>query len=128
MKKEEIKGMLERLEKATEGLARYCHAEDCEDIWDCPLTHDKCYRKLGLDTAIAWEMATELEYTRDILKEGPPWPRERIKVSFFIASALFRIVHHHPDEFPKLWSLVGIGYDVLSWVYNKLEEEGAWEG
>jgi len=128
MKKEEIKGMVERLEKAAEGLARYCHAEGCEDIWDCPLYHRKCSRKLGLDTAIAWEMATELGYTCDILRKKPPWPRDRIRVSFFIAGTLFRIVYHHSDEFPKLWELVGIGYDVLSWVYNKLEEEGAWEG
>ena len=127
MKKEEIKGMIERLEKATEGLARYCHAEDCEDIWDCPLNHEKCSRKIGLDTSIAWEMAERFKYAYEILQRDPPWPRDVIREILLITRFISGVVARHKIGFPKLWEPLCDGWRALVWFYYGLKEEGAWE-
>ena len=46
--------MIDKIKKARNDLLKYCHHSDCNEINECPQWHDKCEKRLGLDTAIAW--------------------------------------------------------------------------
>jgi len=113
MDDDKIGAILDQMGQAAYELAAYCHAEGCEDVWDCPEHKEECSRKLGPDTAIAWEMAALLYHTCGLLHRGASRDWKAVNYSFHIGSAIYRIAFRLEKEFPKLFELVAAGYELL---------------
>ena len=49
-----------KLEGGIVKLKKYCHHKGCKNWEGCPRDHVECEGGLGLDTAIAWTIATDI--------------------------------------------------------------------
>jgi len=90
------KELLDQREK----LLRYCHDETCDDIYTCPWEHEKCEKKLDLDTAIAWitgYIVFQIFYRASL---------DDLKDYLRILSYLYEIVRLHQDRYPMLSQLL----------------------
>jgi len=83
-------------------LFLYCHDLDCSHPFECPEEHRECYRRLGLDTAIAWKLATWCD-------GGKATPETLAKIEFVRS-----MVDLHYEKYPILSYLVaGLYHAVL---------------
>jgi len=66
----------EALKNIRKELLKYCHHKKCRFFVRCPTDHPKCKKKLGLDTAIAWQVARHIVSLLSIKKTKPrSYPR-----------------------------------------------------
>ena len=94
-----IEAIKEELIKQREKLIQYCHDEECDSIYLCPQGHEKCKKKLGLDTAIAWVAGHILS---SILYQTS----EDLRDNFHTLLYLYEIVRLHKDQYPVLTQLL----------------------
>ena len=97
----------EKLIKQREKLLQYCHDETCNNIYTCPWEHEKCKKKLDLDTAIAWMvgyMIFQIFYKASL---------DDLKDYLRTFSYLYEIVRLHQDRYPVLSQLLYDTYRLL---------------
>lgn len=123
------KNVLEEVTKAIQALQQYSHNPECPNYTECPTDHDSCRGKLGLDTAMAWELARELTFlykhlvanfdTKVFSKQrwGALARVERIAT---IADIFDSVLSHHP--FVPLRRQLTKTLNVLSMVVEVLNE------
>jgi len=88
-------------------LFLYAHDIDCPHPFGCPEEHDECNGRLGLDTALAWRIATKVDVN------GPT--KEMLKLIDFADSVALL----HIDKYPILdYLIVGLYYAVRREAYN----------
>lgn len=79
---------LEELQEVVLKLRKYAHHPNCPDTLRCPAGHPDCKEKLGLDTAMAWDLADEVT---KILNYIPSAKREGSYSFTFVRDEIFRI-------------------------------------
>ncbi|RLG42601.1 MAG: hypothetical protein DRO05_00560 [Thermoproteota archaeon] len=94
-----IEAIKEELIKQREKLIQYCHDEECDSIYTCPQGHEKCKKKLDLDTAIAWVAG-------HILSSAPYQTPETLRDNFHTLLYLYEVVRLHKDRYPTLTQLL----------------------
>jgi len=116
---------LDHLEFYREKLVEYCHSKDCTKLMECPEQHEKCKEKLGLDTAIAWELCrhiTKYIATVDQLFYYNQLVKETMFESLYIATTFaINIVRLHEDKYKTLFNILC----ELFWSYDFVEERTA---
>ncbi|RLG42538.1 MAG: hypothetical protein DRO05_00920 [Thermoproteota archaeon] len=89
-----------KLQDQREKLLKYCHDEKCSNIYTCPWEHEKCEKKLGLDTAIAWVagyVVFQILYKAFL---------DDLKDHFHTLCYLYEVVRLHKDQYPVLFQLL----------------------
>jgi len=94
-----IETIKKKLQDQREKLLKYCHDEECDSIYTCPQGHEKCEKKLDLDTAIAWVAG-------HILSSIPYQTPETLRDNFHTLLYLYEIVRLHKDQYPVLTQLL----------------------
>lgn len=86
-------------QKYIDELHAYCHVKGCPAIHECPESHARCSRKLGLDTAIAWRVAARMMgvFRREI-------DLDKIEYGLSLLSAFQVVIAYHDDK-PNLAKL-----------------------
>ena len=79
---------IEALQEVIGKLRKYAHNPDCEAFLQCPNWHQDCKAKLGLDTAIAWDLADELSKMLNYIATSK---REGSYSFTFVRDEIFRI-------------------------------------
>jgi len=101
---------LDHLEFYREKLVEYCHSEDCTKLSECPEQHEKCKEKLGLDTAIAWELHIYIsKYISTVNRPSyyNKLVKERMFKSLYIATSFaIDIVRLHKDKYKTLFNIL----------------------
>ncbi len=122
MKKERFREVLDTLEALKEMLIKYCHAEECDNIHDCPASHEECAKKLGLDTAIAWELACDVKGILNWMEANIEWARKHLEWAMPKVSGFARVVEQHALSFPELDVLVQRTYTALLELQDLIKE------
>jgi len=125
-----ITDILNRLTEISTNLYAYCHHEKCDQPGECPIHHKKCRKKLGLDTAIAWQAAHQVEscishvIAKTEYRQLPTYYRRAIAENYRVLGALLEIVRLHSKDFAKLDGLVTMAYNLVrDLYYTNLEDE-----
>jgi len=95
-----IETIKKKLQDQREKLLQYCHDETCDNIYVCPWEHEKCEKKLDLDTAIAWmvgHIIFQMLYKASL---------SDLKDYLRVLSYLYEIVRLHQDRYPVLSQLL----------------------
>ena len=119
---ERIQEVLEVLRKLEKWLRGYCHAEKCSAIHECPADHEECAKKLGLDTAIAWELRDDVEAVLYWMERDTKRARKFLEWAIVTASAFANVVERHATSFPELDVLVQRTYVALSELRRLIKE------
>jgi len=122
--------IINRLAQIHMSLRAYCHHEKCDHPEECPTYHEKCRKKLGLDTAIAWQAAHQIESCishvrgRIEYRQLPAYYHQAITESYRTLGVLLEIVRLHSKDFTKLDDLVTMAYNLVRDLYHTdLENE-----
>ena len=67
-----VKIFMDDIERLMVRFAKYCHAPSCERYFFCPINHRECYKRLDLDTAIAWRIYKTLRKVYRIFEMDYP--------------------------------------------------------
>ena len=122
MKKERFREVLDALEALEEMLRKYCHAEECDAIYSCPADCEECAKKLGLDTAIAWQLADRVRVILDCVEVSREQTLLLLEKYVPIVDAFGSVVARHMASFPQLDDLVDETRTALMELWDLLEE------
>jgi len=122
MKKERFREVLDALEALEEKLMKYCHVEECDAIYDCPADHEECAKKLGLDTAIAWQLADRVRIILNCVEVSREQTLLLLEKYVPIVYAFGNVVAWHVASFPQLDDLVEETCTALVELQDLLEE------
>jgi len=102
--------LLDYSEFYREKLVEYCHSEECTKLLECPEQHEKCKEKLGLDTAIAWELYRHISKYMTTVNQPSYYNelvKERMFKSLYIATTFaVNIVRLHKDKYKTLFNIL----------------------
>jgi hypothetical protein len=102
--------MDDRITARINQLQDYCHGKKCKkDHWICP-EKCGCNKHLGLDTAIAWELADKIINDVPQCGESPDLSREEEFVEMrdlrYAVIGFLHAVEYHMDKYKKLYELL----------------------
>lgn len=117
----------QRLRITIHSLRRYVHLPTCTEIYSCPNKHPNCQKRLGLDTAIAWELADELAALLDYFMLTSTfsdsirdWLIQKIERTFTKTEAFRSLLQRHAQSYCQLLSELENVEGVLSWLRLKV--------
>ena len=122
MKKERFREVLDALEALEEMLRKYCHVKECDRIYDCPANHEECAKKVGLDTAIAWQLAHRVRVILNCLGISREQTLLLVEKCVPVVDAFRSVVTLHRTPFLRLEDLIAETHAALMEFWYLLEE------
>jgi hypothetical protein len=137
------KGIIKEAKDAIYRLRKFCHHEDCRyPVHSCPddeSKHPLCQKKLGLDTAVAWEMADTLQAMLSLagyFDNETPCPnaskkefidllardKDSIMSNLSVTYMLFRVSYRHKFKHEELYSIMLNAKNISMYIVSRVQD------
>jgi len=112
----------EALKNIRKELLKYCHHKKCRFFVRCPTDHPKCKKKLGLDTAIAWQVAKHIAFLLSLNRINPD--TSLIQDRLDRINQLINVINLSSKKFSPLLTLLNEAVFWIKHLERKPNEKG----